>query len=124
MLPNRTIIGNRGSDTIADPANPTRAIDDPTVDAYTPVYTPNDYYIVTGTLSYTWRFRNRREILVNLVVNNLLNARGPQYSSISQTASALRPKGGDYTSPARETVPISFALKQPISYNLQLTLKM
>jgi outer membrane receptor protein involved in Fe transport len=118
------IIGNRGSDTMADPANPTRAIDDPAVDAYTPVYTPNDYYIVTGTLSYSWRFKNRRELLANLVINNLLNDRGPQYSSISQTASALRPKNGDYTSPARETVPISFALKQPISYNFQLTLKM
>ena len=120
----RQIIGFRGSDTIADPANLTRAIDDPKVDAYTPVYTPNEYYIVTGTLNYTWRFKNRREVQANLVVNNLLNDRGPQYSSIAQTASSLRPKGGNYTSPARETVPISFALKQPISYNLQLTVKM
>jgi hypothetical protein len=36
----------------------------------------------------------------------------------------LRPKAGDYTSLARETVPLTFALKQPISYNFQLTLKM
>ncbi|WP_414660201.1 TonB-dependent receptor plug domain-containing protein [Horticoccus sp. 23ND18S-11] len=120
----KQIIGSRGSDTIADPANPTRAIDDPTVDAYTPVYTPEDYYIVTATLAYTFRFKNRREIQTNLVINNLLNDRGPQYSSIAQTASALRPKGGDYRSPARETVPLTFALKQPISYNLQVTLKM
>ena len=120
----KQIIGTRGSDTIADPSNPTRAIDDPKVNAYTAVYTPNDYYVVTGTLGYSWRFRNRRELQANLVINNLLNDRGPQYSSISQTASALRPKNNDYTSPARETVPISFALKQPISYNLQLTLKL
>ncbi len=120
----KQIIGSRGADTIVDPANPTRAIDDPKVDAYTPVYTPNDYYIVTGTLNYTWRFKNRREVQANLVINNLFNDRGPQYSSIAQTASALRPKGGDYTSPARETVPLTFALKQPISYNFQLTLKM
>ncbi len=120
----KQIIGSRGSDTIVNPANPLTAIDDPTVSAYTPVYTPNDYYIVTGTLNYTWRFKNRREVQANLVINNLLNDRGPQYSSIAQTASALRPKGGDYTSPARETVPLTFALKQPISYNLQLTLKM
>ena len=119
----KQIIGSRGSDTIADPANATRALDDPNVNAYTPVYTPNDYYIVTGTLAYTFRFKQRREIQVNLVINNLLNDRGPQYSSIAQTASALRPKNNDYTSPARETVPISFALKQPISYNLQVTLK-
>jgi len=119
----KQIIGFRGSDTIADPANPRVAIDDPKVDAYTPVYTPNDYYIVTGTLGYTWRFKNRRELQANLVVNNLLNDRGPQYSSIAQTAAALRPKNNDYTSPARETVPISFALKQPISYNLTITLR-
>lgn len=120
----KQIIGSRGADTIVNPANPLTAVDDPNVDAYTAVYTPNDYYIVTATMNYTWRFKNRREIQANLVINNLLNDRGPQYSSIAQTASALRPKGGDYTSPARETVPISFALKQPISYNLQLTLKL
>ncbi len=51
-------------------------------------------------------------------------SRGPQYSSIAQTASALRPEGGDYTTSARETVPLTFALKQPISCNFQLTLKM
>jgi hypothetical protein len=120
----KQIIGFRGSDTIASPTAPLTAIDDPTVDAYTPVYTPNDYYIVTGTVNYTWRFKNRRDLTANLVINNLLNDRGPQYSSIAQTASALRPKGGNYLSPARETVPISFALKQPISYNFQLTWKM
>jgi outer membrane receptor protein involved in Fe transport len=120
----KQIIGSRASDTIANPANPLLSIDDPTVDAYTAVYTPEDYYIVTATMNYTWRFKNRREIQANLVINNLLNDRGPQYSSIAQTASALRPKGGDYTSPARETVPLTFALKQPISYNFQLTLKM
>ena len=120
----KQIIGSRGSDTIVDPSNPLRAIDNPNVDAYTPVYTPEDYYIVTTTLNYTWRLKNRREIQANLVINNALNDRGPQYSSIAQTASALRPVGGDYRSPARETVPISFALKQPISFNFQLTLKL
>ncbi len=120
----KQIIGSRGSDTIVDPSNPLRAIDNPNVDAYTPVYTPEDYYIVTTTLNYTWRLKNRREIQANLVINNALNDRGPQYSSIAQTASALRPLGGDYRSPARETVPISFALKQPISFNFQLTLKL
>ena len=120
----KQIIGSRGSDTIVNPANPLTSIDNPNVNAYTPVYTPEDYYIVTTTLNYTWRLKNRREIQMNLVINNALNDRGPQYSSIAQTASALRPLGGDYTSPARETVPISFALKQPISFNFQVTLKL
>lgn len=120
----RQIIGARGNDTIANPDNPRVAIDDPTVDAYTPVYSPEDYYIVTGTLAYTFRFKGGRELQANLVINNLLNDRGPMYSSNSFTNFALRPKNGDYTSPARETVPIAFALKQPISYNLTLTWKL
>ena len=120
----RQIIGARGNDTIADPNNPKVAIDDPTVDAYTPVYTPEDYYIITGTLAYTWRFKGGRELQANLVINNLLNDRGPMYSSNSFTNFALRPKNNDYTSPARETVPIAFALKAPISYNLTLTWKL
>jgi outer membrane receptor protein involved in Fe transport len=120
----RQIVGARGSDTIADPANPRVAIDDPAVDAYTPVYTPKDYYMVTGTMSYTWRFKRGREIQGNLVINNLLNDRGPLYSSNSFTNFALRPKNNDYTSPARETVPIAFALQQPVSFNLTFTLKL
>lgn len=58
------------------------------------------------------------------MINNLLNDRGPMYSSNSFTNFALRPKNNDYTSPARETVPIAFALKAPISYNLTLTWKL
>lgn len=120
----KQIVGNRGSDTIVNPANPLTSIDDPNVNAYTPVYTPNDYYLVTGTLAYTWRFKNRREVQANLVINNLLNDRGPLYSSNSFTTAPVRPKNNDYTSPARETVPIAFALKQPISYSLTLTMKL
>jgi outer membrane receptor protein involved in Fe transport len=116
----KQIAGFRGSDTIVDPANPTRAIDDPNVSEYTPVYTPDDFYLVTGTLGYTWRFKDRREIRANLVVNNLLNDRGPIFGQ----ATAVRPRNNDYTSPARETVPNGYGLKQPISYMLTMTLKM
>jgi outer membrane receptor protein involved in Fe transport len=116
----KQIAGYRGSDTIVDPANPARAIDNPDVDAYTPVYTPEDFYLVTGTVGYSWRLKDGRELRANLVVNNLLNDRGPIYG----TSTALRPKGGDYTSSAREAVADGYGLKQPISYNLTLTLKM
>jgi hypothetical protein len=116
----KQIIGNRGSDTIVDPSNPARAIDDPAVNAYTPVYSPKAYSITTATLGYSWRFRDRRELLLNLVVNNLLNDRGPIYSSTAQVASLLRPKNNDYTSPARETVPRYYGLKQPRSFSLSL----
>ncbi len=120
----KQIYWSKVEDTIVDPANPTRAIDDPTVDAYTPAYTPDDYKIVTGTLAYTWRFKNRREIQANLVVNNLLNDRGPTYSSTAQNAHVMRPRNNDYTSPARETVPRYYAFKQPISYTFTLTTRL
>ncbi len=116
----KQIAGNRGSDTIVDPRDPTRAIDDPAVDAYTPVYTPKGYVIYTATLGYTWKLHGARTLALNLVVNNVLDDRGPIYSSTAQAASLLRPKNRDYTSPARETVPRYYGLKQPRSFSLSL----
>ncbi|MGH7943991.1 MAG: TonB-dependent receptor plug domain-containing protein, partial [Opitutaceae bacterium] len=115
----KSIIGTRANDTIADPSNPARAIDNPAVDAYTPVYAPNSYYTVTATLGYKWRLGKNRELGFNLRVNNLLDARGPLWAR----STALRPANNDYTSPARETVANIFALKTPISFNLSTTLK-
>lgn len=120
----KQIFWSRVEDTIPNPANPRVAIDDPTKDAYTPAYTPDDYFIMTGTVAYTWRFANRREIQANLVINNLLNDRGPAYSSTAQGAHLMRPLNNDYTSPARETVPRYFALKQPLSWTLTLTTRL
>jgi hypothetical protein len=77
---------------------------------------------VTGTLGYSWRLRDGRELRANLVINNLLNDRGPIYRNSDE--GALRPKGGDYTSPARESVPEAYGLKQPISFNLTMSLKL
>ncbi|MBL9203187.1 MAG: TonB-dependent receptor plug domain-containing protein [Opitutaceae bacterium] len=120
----KQIFWSKVEDTIPDPNNPRVAIDDPTKDAYTPAYTPDDYKIVTATASYTWRFKNRREVGLNLVINNLLNDRGPTYSASAQNAHVMRPLNNDYTSPARETVPRYFAFKQPINYTLTLTTRM
>lgn len=47
---------------------------------------------MTATVNSPWGFKNRREIQANLVINNLLDDRGPQDPSIAQTASALRPR--------------------------------
>ena len=115
----KQIIGNRGADTIPNPANPLAAIDDPTVDAYTPVYSPASYYTVVATLGYSLRLEKRRELRFDLRVNNVLNDQGPIYS----VSTALRPKGGDLTSPARETVANVYAYKQPVSVNLTTTLR-
>jgi len=121
-------IGSRGNDSIVNPnfnpalpvnaaTNP-QAINDPAVDGATIVYRPS-YSIVTGTISYSWRLKDRRELLANLIVSNLLNDRGSLYFS-----TILRPTGGDYTSPARESVPDRFRFKKSLRYNLSITLKL
>ncbi len=111
--------GNRGADTIVDPANRTRAIDDPAVSATDLIYAPS-YHLVTATMGYTWKLKDRRELQANLVVNNLLNDREVMFLGTN-----LAPRGGDYTSPARQAVlGGQFQFKQPISYNLRLTMKL
>ncbi|MBL9189838.1 MAG: hypothetical protein JNK23_20320 [Opitutaceae bacterium] len=116
----RRIIGNRANDTMRDPANPTRAIDDPNRTAYTLVYTPKAHTTVVGTLGYSWKFRER-PLQAQLVINNLLNQRSPTF-----LGTALRPRDGDYTSPAREAVPNNFSLRlaQPFNFTFSLTMKL
>ena len=113
------IIGYRASDTMVNPANPATAIDDPNVDAYSPVYSPASYYTIVASLGYTLRLEKKREVRVDLRVNNLLNAQGPIFTG----STALRPKNGDLTTPARVTVPNVYAYKQPASVSLTTTLR-
>ncbi len=110
-------IGSRANDSIVNPANPAQAIDDPAVDGTDRINRPA-YSLVTGTLAYSWKWRDR-DFQASLVVKNLLNKRGPIY-----TGTALRPRGGDFTSPARERVFNRFALHRPINFLLSLTLKL
>jgi outer membrane receptor protein involved in Fe transport len=121
----REIIGNRGADTIVDPNNPTRAIDDPTRSVNTPLYTPKGDYTVTTTFGYLWRLRNRN-IQLQLVINNLLNDRTVYWTTSTNGAAttALRPRDGNYNSPARETVPVGFGQKTPINFNLSASWRM
>ncbi len=120
----REVLGNRGADTIVDPANPTRAIDDPNRSSSTLIYSTPDS-TVTGTLGYLWRLRGRN-IQLQLVVNNLLNDHAIFWTtSTNGTATtALRPRDGNYNSPARETVPVGFGQKAPISFNLSASWRM
>jgi outer membrane receptor for ferric coprogen and ferric-rhodotorulic acid len=121
----REILGNRGADTIVDPANPTRAIDDPTRDVNTPLYSPKGDYTVTTTLGYLLRLANR-PVQLQLVINNLLNDRSVYWTtSTNGTATtAFRPRDGNYASPARETVPVGFGQKTPINFNLSASWRM
>jgi hypothetical protein len=121
----REVIGNRGADTIVDPNNPSRAIDDPDRSVDTPLYTPKGDYTVTATFGYLWRLRNRN-VQLQLVINNLLNDRTVYWTTSTNGAAttALRPRGGNYNSPARETVPVGFGQKQPISFNFSAAWRM
>ena len=114
----KQIIGYRGSDTIVNPANPSTAIDDPKVDAYTPVYAPASYTNVVTNIGYAIRLADKRQVRFDLRANNVFNRQGPIYS----ISTALRPKGGDLTSPARETVPNVYVYKTPITLNFTTTL--
>jgi outer membrane receptor for ferric coprogen and ferric-rhodotorulic acid len=115
----KQIIGFRAADTIVNPGNPLTAIDDPNADAYTPVYSPASYYTVVMTMSYTLRLQRGRTVRLDLRVNNLLNDQGPIFG----VSTALRPKNGDLTSPARQTVPNVYSYKTPTGLSLTSTLR-
>lgn len=111
----RSVIGNRGADTIVNPANPAAAIDDPNVDAYTIVYAPG-YWVATATLGYNWRATKKYLIRLNLSIDNLLDDDKVRY-----TNTILRPPGGDVTNPSRVTVPNNFWYQVPRSYTFSAT---
>lgn len=112
----RTVIGNRGADSIVSSANPAAAIDDPAVDAYTIVYAPG-YWLGTATVGYTWRASKKYTVSFNLRIENLLDDAKVRY-----TSSVLRPPGGDVTNPSRVTVPNGFWYQAPRSYSLAATI--
>lgn len=106
------VIGNRGADTIVNPANPAQAIDNPAVDAYTPIYAAG-YTVATATLGYTLRIAKNRPVVLTLRIDNLLNEDDPHYIN-----TLPRPPGGDVSNPARVSVGRSFWYQVPRSYNL------
>lgn len=113
------VVGYRGADTMVDPNNPTLAIDDPTVSAYTAVKVPGRI-TYRASFGYSYRMKNRRELIFNLAIINLLNERNIIYVD----PVVQRPKNGDYESPARESVAQRASYMEPISFNLTTTLKL
>ncbi len=121
------IVGYRTNDTIVDPNNPANAIDDPTVDEATPVF-GNANYKVTGTLSYTYRFKESgrklapKTIQFDLNVDNVLNRTSAIYAFSSSSATTAytitAPRNGDVSSPARVTVPATPIYFMPRNYML------
>jgi hypothetical protein len=66
------VIGYRGADTMVNPANPTRAIDDPKVDAYTPCGR-SGISSATATLGYPVKMFGARKVDLNLSITNLFD---------------------------------------------------
>ncbi|PTY04204.1 hypothetical protein DB347_20105 [Opitutaceae bacterium EW11] len=108
------VVGYRGGDSIVDPANPARSIDDPSVNGYTVVVAPGST-LYTVSCGYTWKLRSGQRVSLDFRINNLLNEDDVIWTD---TTSTLRPKGGDFTSPARETVYNPYAYQVPRSYSL------
>jgi outer membrane receptor for ferric coprogen and ferric-rhodotorulic acid len=111
----KTAIGNRGGDTIVDPANPLAAIDNPAVDATTRVYR-DAYYTLTGTLGYQFKLPNGLPVELNFRVGNLLGN-----NDLIYIGAGLRAPNGDISRPDRITVPTTFVYLQPRSYSLTAT---
>jgi outer membrane receptor protein involved in Fe transport len=107
------LIGYRGADTIPDPASPaTRAIDDPAVDAYTPIWA-RSYGLVTLTAGYPLKLFRDSKVDFNLSVTNALDYSRPVYSR-----TGLRPYNGNLASPARTTVPLFYTYIEPRTFTL------
>ena len=71
-----TIIGYRRADKIVNPANLTAAIEDPSVDAFTPIYS-SGYTLATATIGYSLRLAKNRPVELTLRVDNALDESEP-----------------------------------------------
>jgi len=113
----KQVIGYRGADTIRSPANPTEAIDDPSVGPLDVVYQPA-YTTATATVNYNYRINRKLTLDLSLRVSNLFDYDKPVYF-----ASTLRPPGGDLTNPARVSTPVSYFWITPCNATFTATLK-
>lgn len=109
-------IGNRGADTIVNPANRATAIDDPNVDIGT-LIRMSSYHTVTATLAYERRLSQKLSLTLNLSVRNLLDER-----DLIRTGTALRPPSGDLSRPDRVATPIAFQYRTPRAFTLTAAL--
>jgi len=110
----REVIGFRGADSIRNPANANAAIDDPGVNAFTPVYRPS-YYTGTAVFGYSRRIFEY-PVRFDLRIENLFNNDEPLYYN-----TVLRPPGGDLSNPGRVSTPNLFSYITPRNYMLTVS---
>ena len=111
----KQVIGYRGPDSIVDPSDPTRVIDDPSVDATTPVY-QEPYYVATATIGYSLQIAGLRPIALNLSISNLFDYDEPLYNT-----AGIRPTNGDLSTRARTSYGRNYSYVTPRSYRLSAT---
>lgn len=118
----KRVLGYRGADTIQDPAapsDPTASIDDPSVDAYSVVYS-DPYYIGNASISYSFKWREI-PVQLHLNIDNLFDDDEVIYSA-SQLQQ--RPPGGDYfATAARVATPTLFRYYKPRSFRFTATFR-
>jgi hypothetical protein len=110
----KEVIGFRGSDTIRNPSNPNAAIDDPDVDAFTPVYRPS-YDLTTVMFGYTRRVSDLL-LRFDLRIENVFGEDVPLYYTTT-----MRPPGGDLSNPARVATPSLFYYITPRNVMFTMT---
>ena len=113
------VIGYRGADTIVNPANTAQAIDDPTVNAYNPVW-GHPYTVATMMMSYHFKANHGKDdVVVALNVGNVFN-----YEHAIYYDTVMRPPNANLSDPARIAVPGDFYFNEPRNYTLTVTFKL
>ncbi len=119
-------VGNRGGDTIRDPNDPTKAIDDPKVSSITWVRSEG-YYTATASMSYTYRFKEARRFMpksiqFDLSIDNLFNKIEPIFGSTqgshNTSDTVYVPNDGTLSDPSRRSVPGNFTYLNPRNFTL------
>jgi outer membrane receptor protein involved in Fe transport len=108
----KQVIGWRGADTMVNPNNPNAAIDNPDVDALTPVYRKG-FNTATMTIGYPISLAKGRQVYINLSIDNLWNLNDPIYYN-----TRMRPVNGDLLTPAREAVASGYYYRAPRNFRL------
>jgi outer membrane receptor protein involved in Fe transport len=113
----RQVIGNKGADTIRNPADPAQAIDDPRVGPLDAVYA-GPYAAGTFTIKYTRRIGRNYTLGFDLKIDNLFDYDKPLYYT-----TVARRENGDLSNPVTITTPYRYSWLTPRNYLFTTSLK-
>ncbi len=113
----RQVIGNKGADTLRNPAAPSQAIDDPNVGPLDPVYT-KPYAVGTFTIKYSRRIGRNYTLGFDFKIDNLFDYDKPLYYT-----TIARRENGDLSNPVTVTTPYRYSWLTPRNYMFTTSLK-